>query len=112
MGGGVSMSTIVGAASAASSCSDERTPAVLAGRTGWGGGLWDQPEPWAPPPGFPGPSQEAGPKLAAEAAPTTAAASRAGSRARGRGGCCGSSAPDTVRPPTGPAPDRTEDHQY
>src|SRR3546814_12717899 len=69
------MSTMVGAASAASSCSDERTPAVLAGRTGWGGGLWDQPEPWAPPPGFPGPSQEEGPKLAAEAAPTTAARS-------------------------------------
>src|SRR3546814_16894317 len=99
MGGGVSMSTIVGAASAASSCSDERTPAVLAGRTGWEGGLWDQPAPWAPPPGLPGPSQEEGPKLAADAAPTTAAASRAGPRARGRGGRCGSYAPVPIRHP-------------
>src|SRR3546814_20944063 len=49
-GGGVRMSTIEGSAPAASLCSDEHTPAALAGRTGRVGGLLGHTEKVATPP--------------------------------------------------------------
>src|SRR3546814_14194529 len=63
----------------------------VAGGVG-GGCLRDQREPLPPPPDLPPPSQGEEPRLAAEAAPTTAAGIRPGR-------LC-----DNPRPPSGPCP--------